>query len=98
LILIRAINIDPQAIHAVQIENGMPRLFSFSVEASELETAPSSALHGAQRIDKVRRRRAGTDTDNGPGCTYCSAAQPTAFFSSSCVMIMVRDVNACGAL
>ncbi len=41
--LIRAVNIDPRAIDAVKIEDGDPRLFSFSVEASELETALRSA-------------------------------------------------------
>ncbi len=71
----------------------MPRLFSFSVEASELETAPSICpLHRAQRIDKVRRRRPRTNTDNGTRLYVLESGPSYCFFQ----FILRHDRFACG--
>ena len=75
-----AVHINTKTVNAVQIKTVIPRLFSFSVEASELETAPSicpfmvpSASIKCAAVEPVP-----TPTIV-PGCTYCNAAQPTAF-------------------
>src|SRR5690606_24796347 len=78
----------PRRSTSLRSKTVMPRLFSFSVEASELDTAPSicpfivpSASIKCAAVEPVP-----TPT-MVPGCTYWRAAHPTAFFSSSCVMI-----------
>ena len=78
--LIRAINIDPQAIDAVEIEDGDPEAFElFGRGIGAGDRAFNLPLHRAQRVNKMGRRRAGTYADNGPWL-YVLQRRPTYCF------------------
>ena len=65
--LIRAVNVDPQAIDAVEIEDGDPEAFQLLGGGIGAGNRPFDLpLHGAQRVNKMGRRRAGAYADNSP--------------------------------
>ena len=91
--LIRAINIDPQAIDAVEIEDGDPEAFElFGRGIGAGDRAFNLPLHRAQRIDKVCRRRARTNTDNGTRLHILESGPSYCFFQ----FILRHDRFACG--
>lgn len=90
---IRAINVNAQTVHFVEVENSDAEAFQlFRGSIGARNRALDLPLHRAQRIDKVRRRRSRTNTDNGTRLYVLESRPSYCFFSSSCVMIVLPVV------
>src|SRR3954464_4325321 len=73
----------------------MPIARSFSVDATELDTAPGmrSFMDASASMNLLTVEPVPTPTIS-PGTTYCSAACPTRALSSSCVISLIIHVVA----
>ena len=90
---IRAINVDPQTVHFVQIENGNAEAFQlFRGSIGARNRALDLPLHRAQRIDKVCRRRSRTHTDDSTRLHVLERGPSYCFFQ----FILRHDRFACG--
>ena len=90
---IRAINVNAQTVHFVEVENGDAeafQLFRGSIGAGNRTL--DLPLHRAQRIDKVCRRGPRTNTDNGTRLYVLESGPSYCFFQ----FILRHDRFACG--